>query len=421
MRSLVVGADPSAAPQGEREAEIAHMLLVGRSREVHAKASRLGLRLSALIATSKLPTTDTTLYGRLTGLPGDAEVDEWVDAALAIDRHDPITAIGGFNEEFQPHAAAIAQRLGLPFHEPQTIRATREKVEMRRVLRECGLDDTHAEVVGNAGDIEAFAAAHGYPVVVKPLDARGSLGVSIVGSRGEVAQALTWYCAHSSAHRMMVEQFLEGEELSVEAFSEEGLHRVICVTRKYKHPRTNVETGHCLPAPLDAGARDAIEAYVEAVLTALGIRSGPSHTEVIMTARGPRLVETHPRIGGDGIVDLIRLTSSVDLDELWIRQSAGARVRSQLPRALEGFAAVMFATPRARGTLERVDGLDEAEAMAGVHKVEVLRSPGSEIGEVYHSDSRGACAIAVADTADEAASRARLAVSNLRFVVSCAG
>ena len=292
-------------------------------------------------------------YDRIVGIPTSASPDEWIAQALLVQERDPIDALGGFNEVTQPLAALVGAALSLPFHSGEVIQRQREKHEMRRVLRAAGLDDSPARLVATQEDLQSFAAEHGFPIVLKPADGRGSLGVSIARGDADIPKAMAWFGQWASEHRMLAEKMLQGEEWSVEAFSERGQHRVVCVTQKFKDPHTSVETGHCLPAPLPEPTRAAIQQFVARVLTAIGIDNGPSHTEVFVTPDGPRIVETHARLAGDSVVELIRLASGVDLDELWIRQVAGESVLHQVPTSLGRWASIAFATPQAVGTLER--------------------------------------------------------------------
>jgi biotin carboxylase len=403
-----------------------HILLIGGSREVHPKIKQQGLRLTLLFNLSTLKNRkNMEIYERLIGISPLSGVEEWLEMARLIHRIDPFDCIGGFNESTQAIAAAISQDLKLEFHTPTVIESICQKHKMRDLLRVAGFDDTGSAVVESVEDIAAFAAKYSYPIVLKPLDGRGSLSVSILRDDREINAAIAQFQSIAPEHKMLVEQFLEGEEWSIEAFSEQGLHQVICITQKFKDARTSVETGHCLPALFPETVRQEIEGFVGNVLTTLGIVNGPSHTELIMNANGPRIVETHVRLGGDSIVEMIRLVSGIDMDELWIRQVSGERVLDRVPSRLdrlERFAAISFVTPHAVGTLARVDGVAEAAAMPGVEQVEVLYSTGAEVQGAYNSASRGACVIALSNhTPDEAITRAQTAAEQLRFVILCAG
>ncbi|TXH77674.1 MAG: ATP-grasp domain-containing protein [Lysobacteraceae bacterium] len=403
-----------------------HILMVGRSREVLAKAKRFDLRFTQFVKLRQDMVSETLQpYHRLVGFPGIATTDEWVAQARLIHSIDPFDAIGGFTETAEDIAAQIALALDLPYHPPETVTSTHDKFVMREKLRAAGLDDTASRVMQapDLDEVRRFAEEYGYPVVLKPVSARGSLGVSIARNDAELDAAVRWFQQWAGKYPLLLEQFLEGEEWSVEAFSEQGRHRIACITRKYKDPRTCIEVGHCVPAVFEPAVEADIHRLVCATLDTVGIRMGPSHTEIITTQRGPRVVETHARLGGDRIVELVNLVTGVDLHVLWVRQVMGESVIDDVPASAAAgrYAAIRFVSPLARGVVERVDGVDAAKAMPGVQRVDVIQSPGAEIGEVHDSFSRGASVIAVGESAEEAMARAVEAAGQIRFVVACAG
>lgn len=393
-----------------------HLLLVGTGGRPHAAAHRLGLRLTLLAGVVAVRSLrDLSPYERIVALPETAAVGEWLAAAHTLDAHDAVDAVGGFAEDAQERAATVAESLGLPYHPAEVVRRVRHKRLMRDRLRETGLDRTAASEVRDVADVVAFATVYGYPLVLKPIDGTGGSAVGIIRSAAGLPDALP------EGRRMMVEEYLDGPEFGVEAFSERGRHRVLCITRTFTDPVTRVTTGHCVPAALDEGLRAAIEAYVPRVLDALGIEDGPTHTEVIATADGPRILATHARPGGDHIVELAALALGLDLDELWVRQAAGEPVLEEMrPRAVRS-AAVRFVTPRAPGLLERCYGAEEAAAVEGVEAVRWLREPGSLCFDGLSAQGRGACVVATGESGEQAVERSLTAAARLRFVVVCAG
>ena len=400
-----------------------HVLMVGRSLEMLTKGVKHGVRYSMICRKApRIGFDDLQHFSRIVMLSPDADVQEWVAHARLIHERDPVEVIGGFTEDEEAVSAEIALALGLGYHTPDVVANTHDKFRMRQELRASGLDDTKSCLLPEVDSerIRAFAAENGYPVVIKPVDAGGSLGVSIARSEHDLETAIRWFEQWASKHALLVESYLEGDEWSVEAFSEAGAHRIMCITRKYKDPKTCVETGHCLPATLDSAQTQAIHDLVCATLTALGVANGPTHTEVITTPNGPRVVETHTRMGGDLIGKLIRIVTGIDPHELWWRQTLGESVIDEVPVCGEGkHAAIRYVSPRAFGTLERVEGIQEARACPGVEDLGVLKKPGTEIGEVFDSSSRVAAVIAVGESVEEAVDRAVEATKAIRFVVAC--
>ncbi|PPV05201.1 hypothetical protein XBLMG947_3674 [Xanthomonas bromi] len=399
-----------------------HILMVGRSREIFARSRGLDVRFSLILVGGASRTAeDLSGYQRVIVLPPDASVEEWLQCGQLINTFDPIDAIGGFTETAEKIAVDMAERLALPFHGRDVIHTTHDKFAMRERLRSLGIDDTASRIVAadDEASIREFAAEHGCPVVIKPLSARGSLGVSVVKSLEELPAALAWFRAWAGGQPVLVEKFLAGEEWSVEAFSEGGVHRIMCITRKFKSPQTCIETGHCLPAIFEEGARQRIHALVKSTLDAVGLQCGPSHTEVMMCAEGPRVIETHTRLGGDRIAEMIALLGGADPYQLWVRQVAGESVLPEVP-VLDGsaFASIQFTSPSCEGVLDRIEGLEQAISMPGVVRADAMVAPGQRIGAVHDSFSRGASVLARASTAEEAVLRAQEAVAAINFIVS---
>lgn len=398
--------------------ETTHMLLVGRAREIHAKVARLGIRMSVIAVKSKVATLDMSIYDRVIGVADDAPEEEWVAAAKMIHAVAPVTAVGGLSETTQYLAAAIAEELSLSYASRQTILRTRDKYEMRQVLRAAGLDTTASRVVVGAEAIQAFADQHGYPVVLKPRDGQGKMGFSLLRGPADIPAALDRFKAQSAHSDMLVEEFLQGVEYSVEVFSERGEHRTICVTKKYKDQDTFIEIGHCVPAPVEPETAQLMKGHALRVLDALGVTDGPSHTEIMLGPDEPKVVETHARLPGGAVVNLIDLVSGVDLDELWIRQLAGESVLAEVPGRLSGCAASAFAVPKGPGMLQRIAGQREAQAQPGVAEVRLIFQPGMKISDIYDSDSRGAGVLARGETPQEAVDRSRAALDLLTFEIS---
>lgn len=294
------------------------------------------------------------------------------------------------------------------------------KYAMRQRLAETGVEATASAVVETPAQLHSFAEAHGYPCVVKPLTGAASKGVSIVAGAAEAESALERASGTGLDSRATVEEFLTGAQYSVEAFSERGEHVVVTITRKYSDPVSLVELGHVMPAPLKPEQTEAVTRHVIATLDALGVEFGPTHTEVILTERGPRVIETHLRTGGDELWNMVTDATGVDLIESQLQQILGEKVLPGIRATLDDpgrggrSEAIWFAGAPAQGTLVEVSGADAERSDAVT--LNVLGSPGAELNGLQNSFSRLAWARAHAATAEEAVALAREAIDGLAFV-----
>ncbi|MFJ7592116.1 ATP-grasp domain-containing protein [Streptomyces sp. NPDC097617] len=265
--------------------------------------------------------------------------------------------------------------------------------------------------------MRGFAAEAGYPVILKPVDGSGSLGVTLVPDEEGLDDAVARTVGAAAAGpegAWIAEEYLHGPEFSVETFSTDGTHHLLAVTEKFKGANF-VEIGHLVPARLSVDVVRDMTAEVGACLDAVGLREGPAHTEIVLTPGGPRVVETHCRPGGDGIVELVRLAVGLDVQRITFDWLAGRPLNLEggaRPRA----AATSFLTPGA-GTVTSVGGLDAAESAEGVTEAYLTVAPGSVIGELRSSSDRAGAAVATGDTPDEALRPAREAVDRFRITV----
>lgn len=403
-----------------------HVLVVGSGRDLPARVRRAlpGTETSVICRlefVAKL--RELTEHTRVIAVRHDAPDEEWVALARAAHQLHPFTRIATFGETDQDRCAVIGEALGITTHSPRTVALVHDKHAMRVRLRETGVDTTASAVVADPAALAGFVGEHGFPCVVKPVAGAGSAGVALVRHDSELASAFERASARFEDlpdAGVMVEQFHEGPQFSVEAFSELGEHQVVSITRKFSDPTTFVELGHVASADLTSEQQAEVYDYVEKVLDALGVEFGATHTEIVLSEAGPRIIETHVRQGGDEIPALTFDVTGVDLAECVVRQTVGEKVLPDIRAVLAEerparCSAIWFAAAPAAGVITDVSGHDEAGETEGVTEVKLLVRPGSTVGALESSDSRIAHVRAVAETADRALNAAREAAARLEF------
>ncbi|WP_030607110.1 ATP-grasp domain-containing protein [Streptomyces sclerotialus] len=239
-------------------------------------------------------------------------------------------------------AAAAAERLGAKGVAASVVRGTRDKLEMRRILERKA---PHLNPAFAPGDdtvaVERLFAAHAR-VVVKPVDGAGSAAVALVERLEELPQ-------DRRTAATLLEQYADGREFSVEAMSSGGRHTLVGIAEKGTTDGF-VEVSHMMPPPsLDPARHGLVEQAVRETLDAVGLTDGPSHTEIKIDGDKVIVIETHNRLGGDGLADLVLLTTGVD----WRRAALGWAVGEGLQRetpAAAAAATVFFTAPPGRVT-----------------------------------------------------------------------
>jgi biotin carboxylase len=282
--------------------------------------------------------------------------------------------------------ARIAGRLGLPGPIPEAVENACRKDTTRAVLAEAGLPGPRFAVCSDWAEAAAAAREIGYPLVLKPVDLCAGMYVRQVDDEDGLAgayRALADFPVNARGQRrapvVLLEELLRGPEVSAETVSFAGASYVIGVTDKsIAGAPAFIETGHMFPAALTAADTEAVKETALLALKALGLDGVVSHTEIKLTADGPRIVEVNPRPAGNRITELVRHVTGIDLAAACVDVALG-REPDLCPRATGlASAAIGFLVPDTAGVLDGVDGVDEVRAAEGLLEIQ-LAEPGKAV------------------------------------------
>lgn len=286
--------------------------------------------------------------------------------------------------------AAVAKELGLVGIDGDTALRATNKAIMRQALSEHAVPVPKFFKVSSAKAYKEAVKCFTNPFVVKPADNSGSRGIFLVDNIGDldaVNYAYTYSHQYSRSGDVVVEEYMRGPEVSVETLSVDGECRVIQITDKLTTGAPHfVEMGHSQPTRLSEETVEQIKQVAIAANKAVGIMAGPSHTEIIVTAEGPKVVEIGARLGGDCITThLVPLSTGVDMVECCIKIALGEKTDIE-PKFKKG-AAIRYFDQKA-GTIQKITGVTNAEEMSGVCQVSVVHGVGETITDVIDSASR---------------------------------
>ncbi|OLF17229.1 ATP-grasp domain-containing protein [Actinophytocola xanthii] len=269
-------------------------------------------------------------------------------------------------------AAEVAEALGVPHTPAAAARTIKNKAAVRETLARHGIDRVAHRLVRDRREAAGFVESVGR-AVLKPVDGSGSADVHIV--TGTLEAELAWKAMDAAGYREAVaEEYLDGPLATVEAFSVDGQHATLGLTDETINDHL-VEIGITAP-PRVVGPHEAtMRELTVRLLDAIGVTDGPSHTEFVVTRDGPRLMETHNRMAGLGIPEVVRRAYGVDANLLFLGAPLGLVDLPAGPPAPRGGAALRVFTPTP-GRVTAIEGLDElaAEGVA-VRRV----APGSPV------------------------------------------
>lgn len=201
--------------------------------------------------------------------------------------------------------AAVAKEMGLSGIDEDTALKATNKAEMRKALQKKGVPIPKYFKVSNEEEYIQAVKMFDIPFIVKPADSSGSRGiikVNEIGNQRIIDDAYKYSYPFSRIGDIVVEEYMNGAEISVETLTVDGVCNVIQITDKLTTGAPHfVEMGHSQPTSQSQEMIQKIIKITKEANEAIGIKNGPSHTEIIITSDGPKIVEIGARLGGDNI------------------------------------------------------------------------------------------------------------------------
>lgn len=319
-----------------------------------------------------------------------AQVHQSAEAIAALASTTPVDAIIAADDAGVEIAALASELIGLPTSPAGSVHATLDKSLMRASLLAAEIAQPRFEVVG-VGGAAAAAERIGYPVVTKPRTRTASIGVVRSNDAGDLEIAAGIAERHQRADdgsaTILVEEYLDGPEISLEGMVWDGVVETLAIFDKPDQPSGPFfpESTFVTPSTLSRREVAEVEATVQRATRAIGLTHGPIHAELRIVAAVPKVLEIAGRsIGGLCGRALTFGLMGDSIESLLIRQSLGMRRvgSSRQP----GASGVLMIPIERSGTLTSVTGLDRAAEIEGVWNVEMTVPLGADVVAPPHGD-----------------------------------
>ncbi len=297
--------------------------------------------------------------------------------------------------------ARVAEHLGLPGISYETAVKATDKFEMIKAFKAQNVASPWFFTVDSLEELKALNGRLGYPCIMKPTDNAGSHGVVLAKSFDDLLNEYEYSRENARCGKVIVEEYLKGDEVSVEVMVINGEVHILQITDKITTGAPHfVEMGHSQPSQHPVAIQEAIKDVATKACQSVGINQGPAHVEMMVTKNGPVMIELGARMGGDYITSaLVPLSTGIDMVKATIDVVLGNQ--PDIGQSLHCASAIRYITAP-EGIIKSITGVEEAKRLFGVQAVVLTKSVGERSTPIHSSNDRIGSVIAQACTADEA-------------------
>ena len=281
--------------------------------------------------------------------------------------------------------ARVAEKYGFPFYSVETAQWSTDKYQMKQRFLEGCVPCARGRLIAKVEEADDLY----YPLIVKPRDNSGSRGVKLCRNKEELKEAMQEALQYSHLDTVLVEEYIEGQEYSIEGMHYDGKSEVIQFTEKTttEFPY-NVELAHKQPANLTEEQKNDIRELVSKIAQCMYFENCPSHTELKINKRGIFIIETSPRLGGDYITStLVPLSTGINMEDQLLNIALGEKVDTQTGRVEKASGVCFFCLPE--GVVKKIDSqVNDVPTWPGVHCFELKLKDGDEVHPITSSLNR---------------------------------
>ncbi len=330
------------------------------------------------------------------------DVEGMVRESKKYSQTKPIHGVITAGTDASMTVAAVASALGLPGIRFVDAEAASNKVKMRQRLKEHGLPIPRFAPVWSLQDAKDALDSLTFPLVMKPADNMGARGVIKVNHKDEIPHAFRHAKKFCPTGELILEEYMEGPELSVDALAFQGQIRMTGIAdRIIEREPFFIEVGHNMPSALSPQVLEEVEKVMSGGMRALGIHLGAGKGDIKVTPKGVMIGEIAARLSG-GFMSAFTypLSTGVNLNRAALLIALG-----ETPDNLEpvlnriSIERSLLSKP---GKLIQISGTEEAKKIDGVSEIFLQSKPGDIIKEPTNNIDKSGHVIITADNLKDA-------------------
>lgn len=332
-----------------------------------------------------------------------------------------IAGVIGTDDDTIELASLLGRTLGLPHNPPRAVQSSRRKDLSRAHLSQHGLPVPAHRCIDLKQNLSAQLSHVQFPCVVKPVALSASRGVIRANNQHELNQAVAriqqLLDGDSASTKLLIEEFIPGREVAVEAVLYDGRLRMLALFDK-PDPLDGPyfeETYYITPSRLPADVQTAIQQCIQQACKAFGLREGPVHAECRVNEKGVWILEVAARTIGGLCGRLFQFGTGFSLESLVLQHAIGAGVH---PRTSDEGAGVLMIPIEEAGILRRVEGIQAARRIPYIEDVVINLREGYELAPLPEGSSYLGFIFSRAPSAEQAEQALRQAHGKLNIVVA---
>ena len=320
--------------------------------------------------------------------------------------------------------ASVAKNLNLPGIPINAAKLSSNKILMKDNFRANNIPIPDYSEITFLADLKKYAADWGFPLVIKPVDSRGSRGVLRLTEQIDLDWAFNHSKSMSPSGKLMVERYLEGPQLSTESMMLDGE----CFTPGYsdrnyefleKFSPFIIENGGDLPSFASLELKKEINEIIKDAALSMGISNGIVKGDIVIYKGRPYIIELAARLsGGYFCTHKIPLNSGVNIVKQAIKLAIGLEIdKNNLIPTKNSAVSQRYFFPNS-GLLKKINGLDSINEMDSIEFLDVRLKPGDTIFSYSDHTSRAGMVITSGVSRKKAISNAVNVVNLLDFIVA---
>jgi len=347
------------------------------------------------------------------------DIEGTVRVAKEYTKRDRIDGVITVGTDASMTVAAVANALGLPGIKFEDAEAATNKIKMRMRFKKYNVPSPDFSECWKLEDAYKFAENHNFPLVIKPSDNMGARGVIEIYNKEELADKFNYSKKYSPSGELIIEEFMDGFELSIDALIFNGEIVITGVAdRMIDLEPYFIELGHIMPSNLPKNLQQEAEKVMIKGVKALGINLGAAKGDIKITKNGAMVGEIAARLSG-GFMSAYTypLSTGVNLIKAAIKIAIGETpTKKELEPKLKKVAVEKAIIPQP-GYILDIKDVDKAKKIEGIAEIFLRIKPGDIFKTPTSNVEKAGNVIGVAKTRKEALSIVDKALKTIKIEI----